>query len=63
MAIVFENKKYKITVDSKTIIGVMGEEYDKFLSSLEGDNVFYLDKKISVGKIIIMVLLVVFNIN
>lgn len=49
MAIVLDGSKYHLTIDSKTIIGVMGKDYDKFLDSLVGDNVFYLDKKISIS--------------
>ncbi len=49
MAIVFQNKKYNITIDSKTIIGVMGKNSEKFISSLEGDNIYYLDKRVSVS--------------
>ena len=49
MAIVFQNNKYNITIDSKTIIGVMGKNYEKFLSSLIGDSVYYLNKEISVS--------------
>ena len=49
MAIVFQNNRYNITIDSKTIIGVMGKNYEKFLSSLEGDIVYYLRKEFSVS--------------
>ena len=45
MAIVLKNSRLNLTIDSKTIIGVMGNNYDKILSSLEGEEVFYLDKK------------------
>ena len=49
MAIVLKNKKYNLVIDSKTIIGVMGIGYDKFLESLTSDNIFYLDKRISLS--------------
>ncbi len=49
MAIILDIKKEKLTIDSKTIIGVMGKDYDKFLSSLVGNDIFYLDKKNSVS--------------
>ena len=48
MAIVFRNNKYNLTVHSNTIIGVMGE-YNSFFSSLVGDNIYYIDKRISVS--------------
>ena len=54
MAIVLKNSRFNLSIDSKTIIGVMGKDYDKFLKSLNGDDVFYLDKKtIIIGKKVI----------
>ena len=50
MAIVLKNNTYHITIDSHTIIGIMGNNYDEFLASLEGDSVFYLDKRTSVSQ-------------
>lgn len=50
MAIVLRNKKYNLVIDSKTIIGVMGNNYNKFLESLTGDNIFYLDNRENVSK-------------
>lgn len=47
MAIVFQNTKYNLTIDSKMIIGVMGD-YESFFSSLNGD-IYYLDKSVSVS--------------
>lgn len=49
MAIALTNNKYNLTIDSKTIIGVTGDDYDIFLSSLKGDNVYYLDKQFSIS--------------
>ena len=49
MAIVFQNSKYNLKLDSNTIIGVMGRYYEKFISSLVGDNVFYIDKHLSIS--------------
>ena len=49
MAIVLKNNKYNLVIDSKTIIGVMGE-YNKFLESMVSDNIFYLDNRISLSK-------------
>ena len=49
MAIVFQNSKINITIDSNTIIGVMGRYYEKFISALVSDNVFYLDKRFSIN--------------
>jgi len=49
MAIVLKNSIYHITIDSQMIVGVMGCDYDKFLASLEGNNIFYLDKRVSVS--------------
>ena len=45
MAIVLNNKRISIKLDTKTIIGVMGDEYDSFLSSLSSNDIYYLDKK------------------
>ena len=50
MAIILKNSRLNLTIDSNTIIGVMGSSYDKVLSSLEGNDVFYLDKKSYVSK-------------
>jgi len=61
MAIVFQNNKYNITIDSKTIIGVMGKNYEKFLSSLIGDSVYYLNKEISVSNKSVLSLLDINN--
>ena len=47
MAIILKNSKIDITIDSKTIIGVMGQDYDKFIKSLNGDDIFILDNRIS----------------
>jgi len=44
MAIVLQNSRYNLTIDSKTIIGVMGNDYENFLNSLNGD-VYFLNKK------------------
>ena len=49
MAIVLKNKKYNLVIDTNTIIGVIGKDYDKFLESLTSDNIFYLDKRISLS--------------
>ena len=48
MAIVFKNNKYNFTIDSNTIIGVMGE-YDKLFKSLIGDDIYYIDKVVKVS--------------
>lgn len=49
MAIILKNNKYDLSIDSNTIIGVMGNNYDKFLSSLASHDIYYLDKKVSVS--------------
>lgn len=49
MAIILKNNKYDLSIDSNTIIGVMGNNYDKFLSSLASRDIYYLDKKVSVS--------------
>ena len=49
MAIVLKNNKIDIKIDSNTIIGVMGKDYDKFLSSLKSDDIFYLDNRVSIS--------------
>ncbi len=47
MAIVLKSKVYnEIKIHSKTIIGVVGNNYKKFLLSLQGDAVYYLDSKL-----------------
>lgn len=44
MAIILKSKKYsEIIIDSKTIIGVLGNNYDEFIKSLNGRDVYYLD--------------------
>ena len=48
MAIVFQNNKYNITIDSNKIIGVMGD-FESFFSSLDGDDVYYIEKRVSVS--------------
>ena len=53
MAIALSNTKYNLIIDSNMIIGVIGKDYDKFLLSLAGDNIFYLDKEFSVSNKII----------
>lgn len=46
MAIVLKSVKYpKIILDSKAIIGVMGNNYPEFLKSIQGEEVFYLGLK------------------
>ncbi len=42
MAIALKSKKYDITIDSNTIIGVMGNNYEEFIKAFRGDNVYYL---------------------
>ncbi len=49
MAIVLKNDKIDIKIDSNTIIGVMGKDYSKFLSSLSSDDIFYLDNRVSIS--------------
>ncbi len=49
MALVLKNKFINIKLDTNTIIGVMGD-YNKLLESLTGDNIFYLDNRISLSK-------------
>lgn len=49
MALVLKNKYINIKLDTNTIIGVMGD-YNKLLESLTGDNIFYLDNRISLSK-------------
>lgn len=45
MAIILKNKLFNETsIDSKTIIGVLGKNYFEFLKSLEGNGVYYLNK-------------------
>ena len=45
MAIVFKSSKYKkIIIDSKMIIGVLGNNYEDFLYSLEGKGVYFLNR-------------------
>ena len=46
MAIVFKSNKYDIKIDSKMIIGVMGN-YDSFFKALKNDNIYYIDKMIN----------------
>lgn len=50
MAIVLKNNSYDLKLDSKTIIGVMGKKYDVFISSLNGKDVYYIDKKVDVSE-------------
>ena len=50
MAIVLKNNKYDLIIDSNTIIGVMGENYYNFISALKGEDVFYLDNRLSTSK-------------
>ena len=46
MAITLKCKKYHdIIIDSKTTIGICGENYEQFLNMIRGDNVYYIDKK------------------
>lgn len=49
MAIVLKNSKYDIKLESNVIIGVMGKYYERFLKSLKGSDVFYLDKDIIIN--------------
>ncbi len=49
MAIVLKNSNYDIKLDTNTIIGVMGNNYERFFSQLSSDEVYYLDKKYSVS--------------
>lgn len=49
MAIVLKNSKYDLNIDSNTIIGVMGKYYEKFLKSLNGNDVYYVDKNVIVS--------------
>ena len=45
MAIILKSKKYKeIRIDSKIINGVLGDDYEEFLNSLEGNGVYYLNR-------------------
>lgn len=48
MAIVLSSNKYHIELDSKTIIGVMGE-YEKIFKALSSNNVYYIEKLFSVS--------------
>lgn len=49
MAIILKRKKdnqcYNIIVDSGKIIGLMGKDYEKFLMSMTGQNIFIVDKE------------------
>ena len=43
MAIILHSEKYNdIKVDSKIIIGITGYEYDKFLKSIIGEDIYYI---------------------
>ena len=46
MAIGFQNNKYDIMIDSNMIVGVMGD-YEDFLTSLSGNNIYFIDKRVS----------------
>ncbi len=46
MGLVLKNNKYHLTIDSKTIIGVMGD-YEKFIRNITSDNVYFIDKLVS----------------
>ena len=50
MAIIVKNKYINVKLDTNTIIGVMGKDYNRFLESLVSDNIFYLDNRISLSK-------------
>ena len=63
MAIVLKNSKYDLKIESNIIIGVMGKYYEKFLKSLNGDDVFYLDKKTIISGKKVIDLLGNFDIN
>lgn len=63
MAIVLKNSKYNLKIESNIIIGVMGKYYEKFLKSLNGDDVFYLDKKTIISGKKVIDLLGNFDIN
>ena len=41
MAIVLKSKKYNLNIDSKIIIGLLGDNIDSFLNSFRGNNVLY----------------------
>ena len=46
MAIVLKSKKYsEMIIDSNKIIGVMGNDYENFLKSLKGENIFVVNKE------------------
>ena len=52
MAIAFQNNKYDIMIDSNMIVGVMGD-YDDFFASLSGDNIYFIDKRVSTSNKIV----------
>ena len=43
MALILKNNKYQLSIDTRTIIGVMGD-YEKFIRSITSDNVYFIDK-------------------
>ena len=51
MALVFHIKnKENIVLDSNIIIGVMGDNYEKFLSSISGKQIYYVEKESTFNK-------------
>lgn len=44
MGLILKSKKFNIKIDNNTLIGVMGEKYDSFINSLDGNNVVYIGK-------------------
>ena len=45
MAIALKSKKYnEIVIDSNIINGVLGNNYEEFLRSFKGSNIYYLEK-------------------
>lgn len=45
MAIALKSKKYDIIIDSKMIIGILGNNYEEFIKSFRGESIYYLSKE------------------
>ncbi len=43
MALILKNNKYQLSIDTRTIIGVMGD-YEKFIRKITGDDIYFIDK-------------------
>jgi ABC-type multidrug transport system ATPase subunit len=43
MALILKNNKFQLSIDTRTIIGVMGD-YEKFIRIITGDDIYFIDK-------------------